>query len=70
MNQLSFGRLDLGNQVLQVISLSRYHEVMWLLTGRFQIYESCAPHVLFLNWADTNAETAFSKSQGFKTLAI
>jgi len=43
---------------------------MRLLTCRFQIYESCAPHVLVLNWPDRNAETAFSKSQGFKTLAI
>ena len=60
MNQLSFGCLDLGNQVLQVISLGRYHQIMRLFTGRFQIYASCTLHVLILNWADTNAETAFA----------
>jgi hypothetical protein len=70
VNQLSLGCLDLENQVLQVISLGRYHEVVGLLTGRFQIYASCALHVLILNWADTNAEAAFPESQAFEALAF
>ena len=70
VNQLSLGCLDLGNQVLQVVSLGRYHEVVGLLTGRFQIYASCTLHVLVLDWADKNAEAAFPESQAFEALAF
>ena len=70
MNQLSLGCLDLGNQVLHVIGLGRYHQVVRLLTGSFQIYASCALHVLVLSWADANAEAAFTESQALKALAF
>ena len=70
VNQLSLGGLDLGNQVLQVISLGRYHEVVGLLTGNFQIYASCTLHVLVLSWADANAEATFPESQALKALAF
>ena len=70
VNQLSLGCLDLGNQVLQVISLGRYDEIMRLLTGRFQIYASCTLHVLVLSWPDTNAEATLPKGQALKALAL
>ena len=60
VNEFSFGCLNFGNQVLQAISLGRYHEVMRLLTGPFQIDASCTLHVLVLNWADTHAEATFA----------
>jgi hypothetical protein len=41
-----------------------------LLTGSFQIYASCALHVLVLSWADANAEAAFTESQALKALAF
>ena len=70
VNQLSLGCLDLGNQILQVISLGRYHEVVGLLTGSFQIYASCALHELVLSWADANTEATFPEGQAFKALAF